>query len=143
MQAAACRYSNPDMIQIRVQTVVKSTKYKKYQIRPFRYLFVNRDYRFYRLSRFGSRLHSLEPSSFQSSVRVYQILNQWMIQFKYTHQYTRHYTLLCRQQNCNQYSRDIHVTPSRDLELEKTRFLTNFEENLKKLSKTKSELISS
>ena len=33
MQAAACRYSNPDMIQIRVQTVVKSTKYKKYQIR--------------------------------------------------------------------------------------------------------------
>ena len=56
MQAAACRYSNPDMIQIRVQTVVKSTKYKKYQIRPFRYLFVNRDYRFYRLSRFGSRL---------------------------------------------------------------------------------------
>ena len=64
MQAAACRYSNPDMIQIRVQTVVKSTKYKKYQIRPFRYLFVNRDYRFYRLSRFGSRLHSLEPSSF-------------------------------------------------------------------------------
>ena len=32
MQAAACRYSNPDMIQIRVQTVVKSTKYKKYQM---------------------------------------------------------------------------------------------------------------